>query len=239
VYTLFRLFPGMIFFCTVTSSKQQGGSMRWACLLFCFVMAFPAWAGEGFFAADKESILEGLTGGSKMSSRGLQPSGTVRALRVRPGTGASETVTVDVDATAPSVRMRIEFDTGSDVLRPSAKPLLHELGAALRDPLLLDKTIRIAGHTDSDGDAGFNLDLSLRRAERVAEWLTTNEQIDPHFLEVMGFGEGVPLVENAGPASKQKNRRVEISISTLGFEKEGLDSTYGQEQTQPGKKMAW
>jgi hypothetical protein len=55
----------------------------------------------------------------------------------------------------------------------------------------------------------------------------------------MGFGEGVPLVENAGPASKQKNRRVEISISTLGFEKEGLDSTYGQEQTQPGKKMAW
>jgi outer membrane protein OmpA-like peptidoglycan-associated protein len=202
-------------------------------------MAFPAWAGEGFFAADKESIIEGLTGGFKTSSRGLQPSGKVRALRVRPDTGGSEAVTVDVDATAPSVRMRIEFDTGSDVLRPSAKPLLHELGAALKDPLLLDKTIRIAGHTDSDGDADFNLDLSLRRAIRVAEWLTSNEQIDPHFLEVMGFGEGVPLVANSGPANKQMNRRVEISISTLGFEKSGFGSTYGQEQSRPGKKMAW
>ncbi len=214
--------------------------MRWTCLLLCCVMAFSAWAGEeGFFAADRKSIVEGLSSGSSAASQGLQPSGEVRALRIRPDTNESETVKVNGDAAMPSVRMRIEFDTGSDVLRPSARPLLHELGAALKDPLLLDKTIRIARHTDSDGDADFNRDLSLRRAARVAEWLTINERIDSHLLEVMGFGEGVPLVENSGPANKQKNRRVEISISTLGFEKNGCDSTFGQEQIQPGKKMAW
>jgi outer membrane protein OmpA-like peptidoglycan-associated protein len=213
--------------------------MKCACLFFCFVMAFPVWAGEDFFAADRASIVEGLTGGSMAASRGLQPSGKVRALRVRPDKGGSEEISVDFDATAPSVQMLIEFDTGSDVLRPSAKPLLKELGAALRDPLLLDKTIRIAGHTDSDGDAISNLKLSLRRAARVAQWLTSNEQIDSHFLEVMGFGEEVPLVENSGPANKQKNRRVEISISTLGYEKKGFESTYGQDQVKPGKQMAW
>lgn len=213
--------------------------MRCVCLMFCLVMAFPVWAGEGFFAADRETIIEGLTGSSLSSSRGLQPSGKLRALRILPGHEDSEAVVVDFDASAPSVQMRIEFDTGSDVLRPSAKPLLKELGAALRDPLLLEKTIRIAGHTDSDGDAAFNLELSLRRAARVAHWLTSNEQIDSRYLEVMGFGEGLPLVEDTGAVNKQKNRRVEISISTLGFEKDGFDTTYGQDHVESKKPMAW
>ncbi|WP_462323561.1 OmpA family protein [Desulfoplanes sp.] len=209
--------------------------MRYLVGVLFLLMVVPVWAGGEYFASDRQGIIDGLT--TETRTRGLSTPGKVRALRVRPGMEKSERIDLQVDGQLPTVRMRIEFDRDSDVLRTASLPLLHELGEALNDPMLMGKDIRIAGHTDSDGSGAYNLDLSLRRAARVAAWLDEHAGVDPGLVEIVGFGENLPLVANSGPSNKQKNRRVEISLRSLGFGKDVLDSGPGAGEQSGG--MAW
>ena len=70
--------------------------------------------------------------------------------------------------------------------------------------------MRIVGHTDSDGDAAANLDLSRRRATAVKNALTTEFGIDAARMEADGRGESQPVAGNETPAGKANNRRVEF-----------------------------
>jgi|GEM_PF-672602 len=208
------------------------------CIIGIF-LTLPAWASGDYFAADRQAIVDGLTQEPVTRSRSFTPSKNVRAIRVSPVSGGTEEIEVNVGELTPTVQMRIEFDSNSDVLRKSSLPLLRELGDALQDPLLMGKHIRIGGHTDGDGGDGYNLDLSLRRAASVAKWLTSYAAIDPQTLEIVGFGERVPLVKNSSAANKQKNRRVEISVQKSGFQKNVPElGTESSEGTSSGK-MAW
>jgi OOP family OmpA-OmpF porin len=72
----------------------------------------------------------------------------------------------------------------------------------------------LRGHTDSDGDIAYNMDLSLKRAFAVKDYLTANFHISPSLLKVEGCGEGLPLVPNTSERNKQVNRRVEIAVDT-------------------------
>jgi len=208
------------------------------CIIFLF-LTLPVWASGDYFAADRQAIVDGLTREPVSRPRSFVPSRKIRAIRISPVGGGTEDIEINVADQAPRVQMRIEFDSNSDVLRKSSLPLLRELGDALQDPLLMGKHIRIGGHTDGDGGDGYNLDLSLRRAARVAHWLTGYADIDPQTLEIVGFGERVPLVKNSSAANKQKNRRVEISVQQSGFQKNvpGL-GTESSEGTSSGN-MAW
>jgi outer membrane protein OmpA-like peptidoglycan-associated protein len=102
----------------------------------------------------------------------------------------------------------ILFDVDSDRLRPESTPTLKEIGTMLQEHE--DLRISIEGHTDSDGDDGYNLDLSTRRAAAVRDFLISDYGIDPDRLESEGFGESVPAVPNDTPEGKQQNRRVEL-----------------------------
>lgn len=194
--------------------------MKYCLCIAVLCLALPAWASGDYFTADRQAIVESLTAEPQVRYRNFASSRTVRAIRVLPAGGGTENIEVNVADQAPRVRMRIEFDTNSDVFGESSLPLLKELGGALNDPLLKNEHIRIAGHTDGDGEDEYNLDLSLRRAARVATWLTDHAGIDSRNLEIVGFGERVPLVKNSNAANKQKNRRVEISVQKSGFHKD-------------------
>ena len=74
-----------------------------------------------------------------------------------------------------------------------------------------DLKIQISGHTDSDGDYDFNLELSINRAKSVVNWLIENN-IDQNRLSFKGYGETRPLEENNSIANKAKNRRTELTI---------------------------
>ena len=74
-----------------------------------------------------------------------------------------------------------------------------------------NSTIQIVGHTDSDGDAGYNQQLSERRANTVADVLL-DAGIPFARLQTFGRGESQPLASNLDPAGKSQNRRVEIVI---------------------------
>ncbi len=102
----------------------------------------------------------------------------------------------------------ILFDVDSDRIRPESTPTLKEIAEMLREHP--DLRISIEGHTDSDGDDAYNLDLSKRRAAAVREFLIQDYDLDGSRLESEGFGESKPAVPNDTPEGKQQNRRVEL-----------------------------
>jgi outer membrane protein OmpA-like peptidoglycan-associated protein len=103
----------------------------------------------------------------------------------------------------------INFKVNSDQITVDSYALLDEAAAVfIKYPSL---RIEVAGHTDSDGAAEKNLDLSARRAKAVVTYLI-RRGVPPDRLEWVGFGESAPLVDNKSPDGKAVNRRVEFHV---------------------------
>lgn len=75
-----------------------------------------------------------------------------------------------------------------------------------------DKTIIVAaGHTDSKGSNEYNQQLSKRRADSVARYLSAKGVVDAR-TEAIGFGEGEPIADNSTAEGRSLNRRVELTL---------------------------
>ena len=68
----------------------------------------------------------------------------------------------------------------------------------------------VAGHTDSDGEAAYNKDLSQRRAQSVVDYLAENG-VERDNMIAMGYGEEQPIADNDSAEGKADNRRVELN----------------------------
>jgi outer membrane protein OmpA-like peptidoglycan-associated protein len=104
----------------------------------------------------------------------------------------------------------IFFDTNSDVIQPESTPTLREIGEMLNAHA--DMALIIEGHTDSEGDADYNLELSERRAAAVVRYLVDAYGISADRLAAEGLGESAPVGDNATPEGRQQNRRVELVV---------------------------
>ena len=71
-------------------------------------------------------------------------------------------------------------------------------------------SVRVEGHTDSDGNADQNMILSLKRAEEVKNFFTNNNIFEDNIFAICGYGEAKPLVNKL---NKDENRRVEIYLN--------------------------
>ena len=60
-----------------------------------------------------------------------------------------------------------------------------------------------------------NEDLSLRRAQNVADFLIS-QGVRSNLIYVKGFGDADPVESNDTPAGRAKNRRVEITLNGSG-----------------------
>ena len=103
----------------------------------------------------------------------------------------------------------ILFDINSSNLRPEAQQNLQKLAAILNK--YPDTDILVEGHTDSTGPSEHNLHLSIRRAQSVANFMSTLQVMATRF-RIMGYGEHQPIVSNDTSQGRQANRRVEIAI---------------------------
>lgn len=101
------------------------------------------------------------------------------------------------------------FATGSFAVRPDLQDDLFSVASSLRQ--YPQSTIQVVGHTDSDGDAAYNQQLSERRANAVANILI-NAGVPAERLRTFGRGETQPVASNLNAAGKAQNRRVEIVI---------------------------
>jgi len=103
----------------------------------------------------------------------------------------------------------IEFEVAKGSLTPRGKGTVDKLANILKQYPHIK--IEIAGHTDSDGSATFNQNLSQSRVNTVQKRLIT-KGINANRLTAKGYGEAQPLVPNTSDENKQRNRRVEINI---------------------------
>ena len=101
------------------------------------------------------------------------------------------------------------FEVDRAELKPGAARNLDKLVAALRDNP--DTSIAIEGHTDATGSRDHNVDLSQRRAEAVADYLTAHG-ISAGRVSARGMGPDFPVASNATEAGRQQNRRVEVVV---------------------------
>ena len=103
----------------------------------------------------------------------------------------------------------ITFDTDSAFVRPQLKSDLSKVAASLlRYP---DTNVQVIGHTDSDGEASYNVNLSVRRANAVADELQAGG-VPYSRLRTIGRGEDEPIASNLTEEGKARNRRVEIVV---------------------------
>ncbi|MCP5163964.1 MAG: OmpA family protein [Pseudomonadales bacterium] len=103
----------------------------------------------------------------------------------------------------------ITFNTDSYQLRADFYPVLNSVGLVLAK--YADTTIRITGHTDDRGSRQYNLTLSEKRADSVANYLVTRQVArDRMFVEGVAFDQ--PIADNGTAAGRAENRRVELYI---------------------------
>jgi outer membrane protein OmpA-like peptidoglycan-associated protein len=102
----------------------------------------------------------------------------------------------------------IYFDVNSDKVKTESYGTLKEIAKVLTENPGV--RVKIVGHTDGDGDAAKNLDLSKRRAAAVKNELSKTFSIDAGRIETDGKGKTEPIAPNDSPANKAQNRRVEF-----------------------------
>ncbi len=107
----------------------------------------------------------------------------------------------------------ILFDSGSDVLRKSAIPVMDEIAPELKG---IPNQVRVEGHTDDTpiNNARFhsNWELSTARATSIIRDFIEHYGFSPLKLSAAGYGEYRPVKPNDTPADKAANRRVDIVI---------------------------
>ncbi|WP_157976548.1 OmpA family protein [Parahaliea mediterranea] len=104
------------------------------------------------------------------------------------------------------------FDTGSSRLSPAVHRTLDTLAGVLRE---YDQSlVLVAGHSDNQGDAAFNLRLSRERAMAVGRYLNA-QGVQAQRIVVRGFGDSQPVADNNTPEGRSANRRIELELWPL------------------------
>jgi OmpA-OmpF porin, OOP family len=102
-----------------------------------------------------------------------------------------------------SVAVAATFATGSANLTNEARKLLDAVVPCIKGPF------EVGGHTDNVGKPESNQALSERRAASVAKYLAS-KGVDAKLLTSKGYGDTMPIGDNASAEGKAKNRRIEF-----------------------------
>jgi NitT/TauT family transport system substrate-binding protein len=104
----------------------------------------------------------------------------------------------------------IHFPYGSSTLDPDAQQVLDQVATLAQT--YSGTYIRIEGNTDNIGASSLNRDLSLMRAQAVANFLVQHYHLDRNRFIVVGNGSDKPLMSNMTPEGQAANRRIDIEI---------------------------
>src|SRR6185369_12916782 len=118
------------------------------------------------------------------------------------GSGVDVTPVDNGQAILVNLPEGVTFDVGSYSLKPEFRATLDKVA---------DSLIDVYGHTDSTGSDAYNQTLSENRARTVANYLQM-QGVSPARIRSQGYGETMPVADNATEEGRRKNRRVEIKI---------------------------
>jgi outer membrane protein OmpA-like peptidoglycan-associated protein len=100
------------------------------------------------------------------------------------------------------------FTTGKWDLKAGAMAKLDQIADALRGK---EQPMVVLGHTDNVGTHDMNMDLSLKRANAVRDYLVSRG-IPQDLISAQGKGPDVPISDNGSVEGRATNRRVEIIV---------------------------
>ena len=149
------------------------------------------------------AALGGLTGNQVGKYMDLQEDELRRAV------AASESASIqrEQDLLRATFKGEAYFDYDSSRLKSGAYTELRRISNVLiKYP---HSRIEVAGHTDTKGSEAYNLRLSQRRAQAVADELIHNG-VSAQRLHVVGYGESRTISSNDA-----MNRRVEVLIQPI------------------------
>ncbi|NNE27910.1 MAG: OmpA family protein [Saprospiraceae bacterium] len=103
------------------------------------------------------------------------------------------------------------FDTNTSELNPQGRKAFNDF---IEEIHKTDFTrITVIGHTDDVGEASYNLNLSKKRAETIADLLRASFNDSSIKIDSMGKGESDPKAKGTDPSARAQNRRVEIILN--------------------------
>lgn len=111
-------------------------------------------------------------------------------------------------ATALNLQI-INFNTASAGIPEANKRILDQAAALMKRAPHVSLTVN--GHTDAVGNAASNKNLSVERAQSVAQYLI-DQGVNPNQLKVVGYGQERPIADNETAQGQFKNRRIEFEV---------------------------
>jgi outer membrane protein OmpA-like peptidoglycan-associated protein len=160
-----------------------------------------------------EVKLEGIGTVSAQGSRRVKMTESRTFTLTATNQGGTQTATVEVDVDEPppiekKVNLKgVNFLSGKSELTLDAKRVLDDVvEQLLASP---EVKIEIHGHTDNQGNAKSNQDLSERRAKAVVGYLAS-KGVRANRMRALGFGQDSPIADNATAAGREQNRRIEM-----------------------------
>lgn len=122
---------------------------------------------------------------------------------------------VDANGCSVSVNLTVNFPDASSYIPSKAYGAIDEFANFLKDNK--NFKVLVVGHTNSIGDAEYNLWLSKRRAKSIRTRLISIG-IDADRITSDGKGESEPLLDDETEEALEINRRVEIQLSKINEE---------------------
>lgn len=104
---------------------------------------------------------------------------------------------------------KINFEPGSAQIARDAGATLDRIADQMKQ--CADFPMEVGGHTDAQGREEMNLELSQKRAEAVVAALMERRVLTGN-LTATGYGETVPIGDNATEAGREANRRIEFRL---------------------------
>ncbi|HZR27814.1 MAG TPA: OmpA family protein [Terriglobales bacterium] len=109
-----------------------------------------------------------------------------------------------------TVNDAVLFDFNKSDLKPAAEAVLQQIKSTVIDQHPGSK-LMVEGYTDNVGGDAYNLQLSNKRAQSVADWLQ-HHGVESSRLQTQGYGKEKPRFPNTSESNRAKNRRVEINV---------------------------
>lgn len=121
-------------------------------------------------------------------------------------------VMVDSYGCPVQLYLRVVMQYGRQTLEPDDQGMrdVDRIGRLLsKNPLT---RAVISGHTDNQGNARNNLQLSRNRAELLKKMIVKQYHVPPERISAHGYGGARPMVSNSTEQGRRRNRRTEVTL---------------------------
>jgi len=124
------------------------------------------------------------------------------------------------------------FDLNSAKIHQEYQSLLNQIVEIMTQTPQV--SLLVTGRADNTGNAEYNKRLSLKRIQRVVDYLT-QRGVQAEHVHTQALGERRPVSSNACFEDRQRNRRVDLAFFPTGAQPPTTAPAVGDTQPLPGE----